>query len=924
MDFSDKIARYEEIERRGLLSQLPQEKQDMWAEYKRRQAKDSTVNNDTKNDGKQSYLEQMAGKVATLDRGLTFGLGRKALGAAWAAGAKLGDTLAGNDNAPDFWGRYHEFVDPVVEAQQQYAEEHPAEALTAEIAASIANPANKVGASYIGKGKSLADVAARASAVGGGIGGVAGAMNTEYAKDLFPNTAAGVGVGATMGGILPVAANRAGAVYNAIKRITMPEASVAGKATGLGNIVKDNESVRALSRGIMADDAVAAQVLQEAPTEMGRLNEELTDILNKTTGRKLNIEGAKQNADEAYRSYVAANADYPVYTTEEIKPVAQMPTKEQLATYPAEKVTAPATIKTAFDNPTDYTLEEWLSQPRKINQGLKNISLNDYRARKGYPIPGDDILDKMRMPHGMSENDKRLLAQQYEKNRVLYDKSAQEYNDLLDKGELPTYEDILDYGGASETSEKKIAAARMAWKKAQKQAEMKQNLINQLNTGQYADVPFGSLPENVRQQVNQIRINNGQNSLTADMIIPAGVVQKWGGNRMLENYSPERIAQIADEVYHSPNVKVSEGDYPHIQKLLKEREGHNNDFVGFISQNPKTGDTVAKTVYQTKRSAQTGRQPVSLQDNLVGRKRLSDLQSTPYSDNISSLGEFVNENVPNIKDIVGQLNEFKQNAMNKALAEGAAMSDYGAGSLDAVHKAQGVLNDMIENSFDKSVLGVKRPTTQTAELMGLKQVFTNMLEPSGVKSLDARIAKAKSLEYFYDMGYKFKPSEKKFEDLGIKTLRDKRAFLQGRLQAILDNVKDDKNLAKAIRADENTLKKLMPAKRFDELLSKTSEIDRQYTRLNKYIQLANRELDKPLAADRPMSERGESKLSYLGSLYDKANALMWQNANRRRAQALLNGGAQNPEVLAALERLAGRYNLGQITPYIAQLAAQNQ
>jgi hypothetical protein len=144
------------------------------------------------------------------------------------------------------------------------------------------------------------------------------------------------------------------------------------------------------------------------------------------------------------------------------------------------------------------------------------------------------------------------------------------------------------------------------------------------------------------------------------------------------------------------------------------------------------------------------------------------------------------------------------------------------------------------------------------------------------------------------------------------------------LQAILDNVKDDKNLAKAIRADENTLKKLMPAKRFDELLSKTSEIDRQYTRLNKYIQLANRELDKPLAADRPMSERGETWSSYLSSLYDKANARMWQNANSRRAQALLNGGAQNPEVWAALERLAGRYNLGQITPYIAQLAAQNQ
>lgn len=773
MDFSDKIARYEEIERRGLLSQLPQEKQDMWAEYKRRQAKDSTVNNDAKNDGKQSYLEQMAGKVATLDRGLTFGLGRKALGAAWAAGAKLGDTLAGNDNAPDFWGRYHEFVDPVVEAQQQYAEEHPAEALTAEIAAGIANPANKVGASYIGKGKSLADVAARASAVGGGIGGVAGAMNTEYAKDLFPNTAAGVGVGAAMGGILPVAANRAGAVYNAIKRITAPEASVAGKATGLGNIVKDNESVRALSRGIMADDAVAAQVLQEAPTEMGRLNEELTDILNKTTGRKLNIDGAKQNADEAYKSYVAANADYPVYTTEEINPVAQMPTKEQLAAYPAELT------------------------------GTKII---------------DDKGNLLKLYHGTNA---KFDVFEHGHNRIRPDANGFFFTPRRDMAE--TYaKGVVD--------------------------DAKDQYIKEV----YLNIK------------NPYKANNYNEIAKADS---------------------KFINQLKKEGYDGIVYKPTEADG--VYKPYRE------EYVAFEPEQIIQADKI---------------------DNIIKSN----------SDNISSLGEFVNENVPNIKDIIGGLNNFKQNAMNKALAEGAAMSDYGAGSLDAVHKAQGVLNDMIENSFDKSVLGVKRPTTQTAELTSLKQVFNNMLEPSGVKPLDARIAKAKSLQYFYDMGYKFKPSEKKFEDLGIKTLRDKRAFLQGRLQAILDNVKDDKNLAKAIRADENTLKKLMPAKRFDELLSKTSEIDRQYTRLNKYIQLANRELDKPLAADRPMSERGETWSSYLSSLYDKANARMWQNANSRRAQALLNGGAQNPEVLAALERLAGRYSLGQITPYIAQLAAQNQ
>ena len=724
--------------------------------------------NNQNTSAKQSYLEQMAGKVATLDRGLTFGLGRKALGLTWAAGSKLGDTIVGNDNAPDFWGRYHEFVDPVVEAQQKYAEEHPAEALTAEIATGIANPVNKLGAGFIGKGKSLADVTARASAVGGGVGGVAGAINTEYAKDLFPNTVAGVGVGAAMGGILPVAANRAGAVYNAIKRITTPEASVAGKATGLGNIVKDNESVRALSRGIMADDAVAAQVLQEAPAEMGRLNEELTDILNKTTGRKLNIEGAKQNADEAYKSYVAANADYPVYNTKT----------------PQEQ---------AADN-----FARWFE--------------------------GSQVVDENGQP------------------RRYYHGTPKKF-DAFDKD--------------------KIVRGNGFW-------------------------------------------------FTDDMNYASSIRANEGNPTILETYLNAK---------NPIDVNKNREDFI---KLSKEYFGNSRDFSD-VGDNFIIGEAMSDKGFPEFLKSK-GYDAIKMGNGIevFEPNQIKSVNNSGAWSSSPSLSDAGWKPQPSLKDVVGQLNKYKQNAMNKALAEGAAMSDYGAGSLDAVHKAQGVLNDMIENSFDKSVLGVKRPTTQTAELMGLKQVFTNMLEPSGVKSLDARIAKAKSLEYFYDMGYKFKPSEKKFEDLGIKTLRDKRAFLQGRLQAILDNVKDDKNLAKAIRADENTLKKLMPAKRFDELLRETSEIDRQYTRLNKYIQLANRELDKPLAADRPMSERGESKLSYLGSLYDKVNARMWQNANRRRAQALLNGGAQNPEVLAALERLAGRYNLGQITPYIAQLAAQNQ
>ncbi|MBR1373543.1 hypothetical protein IJ556_03720, partial [bacterium] len=96
------------------------------------------------------------------------------------------------------------------------------------------------------------------------------------------------------------------------------------------------------------------------------------------------------------------------------------------------------------------------------------------------------------------------------------------------------------------------------------------------------------------------------------------------------------------------------------------------------------------------------------------------------------------------------------------------------------------------------------------------------------------------------------------------------------------------------------------------------------TRLNKFVKLASRELDKPIAADRPMSERSESLTSYLGSLYDKANARLWQNSNRRRAQALLNGGAVNPEWVQTLENYGAQYSPRYLTPYLAQLLAQNQ
>lgn len=517
-----------------------------------------------------------------------------------------------------------------------------------------------------------------------------------------------------------------------------------------------------------------AQVLQEAPTEMGRLNEELSDILNKTTGRKLNIEGAKQNADEAYRSYIAQNADYPVYTAEEIKPTA-----EQLkAIRPQSKY-----------NPN-----------KKLTREEADALLRDRTALQKLGIYNDEL------SYMDNAIDKRLGIQHLlGETRNPYIRTL---NNTINKPDV-----------------------KFTWDGREFNAKMYENSDTGKNFMDWIITEDGKLVSKYPTTANHVanQIENGAQNMSLSARVPTG-------------YDGATYAQLP------------------------------------------SGTT----------------------------------------NNIASNAGNVKQNAPNIKQIISTLNDYKAGKMQEALAKGAAMSDYPVGSLDAVHKAQGVLNDMIESSYDVKNPLKPRATTETTQLMELKQVFNNMLEPSGVKPLDARISKAKSLDYFRDMGYKFKPSEKKFEDLGIKTLRDKRAFLQGRLQAILDNVKDDKNLAKAIRADENTLKKLMPAKKFNELLNETSRIDREYTRLNKFAQLASRELDKPIAADRPMSERSESLTSYLGSLYDKANARLWQNSNRRRAQALLNGGAVNPEWVQTLENYGAQYSPRYLTPYLAQIIAQNQ
>lgn len=241
------------------------------------------------------------------------------------------------------------------------------------------------------------------------------------------------------------------------------------------------------------------------------------------------------------------------------------------------------------------------------------------------------------------------------------------------------------------------------------------------------------------------------------------------------------------------------------------------------------------------------------------RAAASPAKQPAYTYNVADLRGNVKENLPNISGLYEGLTPNQTRWLDEAIAKGLGNTNQKAGTLESVNEIKKALNKMINDSQQPNPMN-RVTSVDTPDTVALREVKKRVDTVLGeaTKTVDKGYAKIKHLEELENIGYKFRPSETKFESLNLKTPLEKRAFLQGRLKAITDNVKDDKNLAQAIRADENTLKKAMPVKNFNELIDKTSQINRKYTRLDKMAKLASRELDKPIAAERPASERWES------------------------------------------------------------------
>ena len=291
MDYSEKIARYEEIERRGLLNQLPPEKQEIWAEYKKRQTPElNPLTEEQKAKPSGDYLNGVATEgLKGFGQGIVSGLGR------YASGLTLGAT---------------DWIDRKTGGNLKALEEDLAQsAKNAGVGGmnEVAKFASESGGLVRGVGNTIlkgAKTLPKMIAKGGIEGGIYGATASDNLQELPNNILGGAVLGGGTAGLL-------GGVGRAVKRL-VPALNAEGKAKSLKDAFSDRESTIALKRGAKASQKISDKISQEMPVIKDEINSKMDDVVSKTIGETPNIDEMVNTAKANYTDYMVHNAGRPV------------------------------------------------------------------------------------------------------------------------------------------------------------------------------------------------------------------------------------------------------------------------------------------------------------------------------------------------------------------------------------------------------------------------------------------------------------------------------------------------------------------------------------------------------------------------------------------------------------------------------------
>ena len=123
-------------------------------------------------------------------------------------------------------------------------------------------------------------------------------------------------------------------------------------------------------------------------------------------------------------------------------------------------------------------------------------------------------------------------------------------------------------------------------------------LILALEKEDYVDVNFGTLRQDYKEALNNIRLEEGVQLIVGnDLVIPGNVVKKLHEKRMLQDsYSADEVARLLLDVFHKEGNSVYSSRYPHIQAIAQVREELTK--IGFVGIDPETGATIIKSGYR--------------------------------------------------------------------------------------------------------------------------------------------------------------------------------------------------------------------------------------------------------------------------------------------------------------------------------------
>ena len=397
-----------------------------------------------------------------------------------------------------------------------------------------------------------------------------------------------------------------------------------------------------------------------------------------------------------------------------------------------------------------------------------------------------------------------------------------------------------------------------------------QVVANVVGSGAAGSV-LGGLTKTATQTAGWLK--NALPNESANAALSKGVRADKGVARTIIKDAPRAYNELNDDMVAALDRAI--GRKLNIENALDTQQERYNKFIYRNADNPVYMTEETKNAYKTG-----GKISKEEAENIL---RAEMQKENPIA---------VKQNLPTLKEIAQGLSDNQKQVLNEVINEGAEKVTNPRGSLRAVHRALEVLNKRIDNTINENPL---RPrSAQDADVRDLMQVkgrINQLLEIGGIKPFDAGISKAKTLRSSFEEGYNFKPSETKFENLGLKTARDKRAFLQGRLAKLQDNVLSDggTNLATVVKKDENTLKKLVSDAKFKELMNSANSIEEQFKRLKSIETQANNELLKDIERGAsPMRENIESRGSVKGRALDILLGAVNRRSRRKLAEAYLN------------------------------------